>query len=43
MKSNIRVPVSLNLLNPLRKIDKMLDKPRILSLFPSSFSKFHNT
>ena len=28
----IRAPVLLNLLNSLRKRDKMLDKPRILSL-----------
>ena len=27
--------VLLNLLNSLRKSDKMLDKPRILSLFPT--------
>ena len=29
IKSNIRDPVLLNLLNSLRKSDKMLDKPRI--------------
>ena len=33
IESNIRVPVLLNLLNSLRKRDKMLGKPRILSLF----------
>ena len=35
--------VLLNLLNDLRKRDKMLGKPRILSLFPKSFNKFNNT
>ena len=35
--------VLLNLLNELRKRDKMLRKPRILSLFPNSFNKFNNT
>ena len=35
--------VLLNLLNELRKRDKMLGKPRILSLFPTSFNKFNNT
>ena len=35
--------VLLNLLNSLRKRDKMLGKPRILSLFPNSFNKFNNT
>ena len=35
--------VLLNLLNELRKRDKMLGKPRILSLFPNSFNKFNNT
>ena len=33
----IRSPVLLNLLNSMRKIDKMLSKPRILSLLPNSF------
>ena len=32
---------SLNVLNWLRKSDKMLGKPRILSLFPNSFNKFN--
>ena len=35
--------VLLNLLNSLQKKDKMLGKPRILSLFPSSFNKFNKT
>ena len=35
--------VLLHLLNSLRKRDKMLGKPRILSLFPNSFNKFNNT
>ena len=35
--------VLLNLLNSLRKRDKMLGKPRILSPFPNSFNKFNNT
>ena len=34
-KSNIRAPVLLNLLNSLRKRDKMLDKPSIY-LFSST-------
>ena len=36
-------PVSLNLLNSLPKRDKMIGKPRILSLFRSKFNKFNNT
>ena len=32
MSCDIRAPVLLNLLNSMRKRDKMLDKPRILSL-----------
>ena len=35
MESNIRALELLNLLNSLRKRDKMLGKPRILSLFPT--------
>ena len=35
--------VLLNLLNELRKRDKMLDKPRILSLFRNEFNKFNCT
>ena len=35
--------VLLNLLNELRKKDKMLGKPRILSHFLNSFNKFNNT
>ena len=44
-ESNIRALVLLNLLNSLRKRerDKMLGKPRILSLFPNSFNKFNKT
>ena len=41
MESNISAPVLLNLLNSLRKIDKMLDKHRMLSLFLNSFNKFN--
>ena len=41
-ESNIRALVLLNLLNSLRKRDKMLGKPRILSLFPNLFNKFIN-
>ena len=33
IESNIRALVLLNLLNSLRKIDKMLGKPHILSFF----------
>ena len=35
MESNIHALVLLNLLNSLRKRDKMLGKPRILSFFPT--------
>ena len=35
--------VLLNLLNSLRKRDKMLGKPRIFSLFRNEFNKFNNT
>ena len=35
--------VLLHLLNELRKRDKMLGKPRILSLFRNEFNKFNNT
>ena len=35
--------VLLNLLNELRKRDKMRGKPRILSLFRNEFNKFNNT
>ena len=37
------VPVSLNILNELRKIDKMRGLPCILSLFRNQFNKFNNT
>ena len=33
----------LNLLNELRKIDKMRGLPSILSLFRSEFNKFNST
>ena len=35
--------VLLNLLNELRKRDKMFGLPSILSLFRNSFNKFSNT
>ena len=35
--------VLLNLLNKLRKIDKMRGVPSILSLFRNEFNKFNNT
>ena len=35
--------VLLDLLNELRKRDKMRDLPSILSLFRSEFSEFNNT
>ena len=35
--------VLLNLLNELRKRDKMGGLPSILSFFPNSFNKFNNT
>ena len=37
------VYVLLNLLNELRKKDKMLGLPSILSLFRNEFNKFNNT
>ena len=40
---DICTPVSLNLSNSLRKSDKMIDKPHILSLFLNSFNKFNKT
>ena len=43
MESNIRAPVLLNLLNSLRKRDKMLGKPCILCLLPNLFNEFNNT
>ena len=33
----------LNLFNSLRQRNKMLGKPRMLSLFPDSFNKFNKT
>ena len=41
--STIRDLVLLDLLNSLRKSNKMLDKPRILSLFLNLFNKFNKT
>ena len=38
----MNVHVLLNLLNELRKIDKMGGSPLILSLFCSEFNKFNN-
>ena len=35
--------VLLNLLNELRKRDKMIGLPSILSLFRNEFFQFHNT
>ena len=43
IESNIHALVLLNLLNLLQKRDKMLGKPRILSLFPNLFNKFNKT
>ena len=43
IESNIRALVLLNLFNSLQKSDKMLDTPRILSLFLNSFNKFNKT
>ena len=40
-ESNICSPVLLNLLNLLQKIDKILGKPPIWSLFLNSFNKFN--
>ena len=40
---NILALVLLNLLNSLRKRDKMLGTPCILSRFPNSFNKFNKT
>ena len=42
-RNNIHDPVLLNLLNLLRKRDKMPDKPGILSLFPNLLNKFNKT
>ena len=35
--------VLLNLLNEMRKRDKMRDLPSILSIFRNEFNKFNNT
>ena len=37
------VHVLLNLLNEIRKGDKMQGLPSIVSLFPNGFNKFNNT
>ena len=37
------VHVLMNLLNELRKSDKMRDLPSILSFFRNEFNKFNNT
>ena len=41
--SYISAHVLLNLLNELRKRDKMRGLPSILSLFPNEFNKLNNT
>ena len=41
-ESNIHALVLLNLLKLLQTSDKMLVKPRILSLFPNLFNKLKN-
>ena len=41
--SYISARVLLNLLNELRKSDKMQGLPSILSLFRNEFNKFNNT
>ena len=43
IQSNMHAPVLLNFLKLLRKRDKMLDKPHMLSLFPNLFDKFIRT
>ena len=43
MQSIIRAPVVLNLLNSLRKRNKMLGKPRILSHFHNPLNKVNIT
>ena len=43
LESNFHAPVLLNLLNLLRKSDKLLGKPRISSLFTNFFNKFNKT
>ena len=42
-ESYMSAHVLLNLLNELRKRDKMRGLPRILSLFLNKFNKFNNT
>ena len=41
--SYMSAPVLLNLLNKLRKRDKMRGLPSILALFCNEFNKFNNT
>ena len=41
--SYMSAPVLLNLLNKLRKRDKMQGLPSILSLFRNTLNKFNNT
>ena len=43
MPTMVGAHVLLNLINTLRKRDKMRGLPRILSLFRNEFSKFKNT
>ena len=43
MESNVPAPVLLNLLNLFQKSDKMLGKPRILSLFLKLINNFNKT
>ena len=43
IESSIHALVLLNLLNWLRKSNKILGKPHILSLFPNLFNKFNKT
>ena len=43
IESNIHALVLLNLLNLLRKRDKMFGKPHILSLYLNLFNKFNKT
>ena len=43
MSSNIRALVLFYFIEFVAKKGKMLDKPRILCLFPNSFNKFNKT
>ena len=42
-RSYVSANLLLNLLNKVKKKDKMQRLPSILSLFPNEFSKFNNT